>query len=169
MCDSTTPAVASARTEQASRQLHPVAGWERDGLVTGRARTAGRRQPDRHRPSTRARSPRTRRSAERSGTRPGPDGPHGGVRRYLPSFMRWCRVRLRSFLCFFLRIFLRRFLTRDGKRQALLHSVPKRFRRSIRFTRKLASRRTEPSLSAFGGSATGEIRRSPPSSATNSR
>ena len=50
-----------------------------------------------------------------------------------------------------------------------VHSVPKRFRRSIRFTRKLASRRTEPSLSAFGGAATGEIRRSPPSSPTNSR
>ena len=35
---------------------------------------------------------------------------------YLPSFMRWCRVRFRSFLCFFLRIFLRRFLISDGKR-----------------------------------------------------
>jgi hypothetical protein len=30
--------------------------------------------------------------------------------------MRWCRVRFRSFLCFFLRIFLRRFLISDGKR-----------------------------------------------------
>jgi hypothetical protein len=38
-----------------------------------------------------------------------------GVPAYLPSFMRWCRVRFRSFLCFFLRIFLRRFLISDGK------------------------------------------------------
>ena len=36
--------------------------------------------------------------------------------RYLPSFMRWCRVRFRSFLCFFLRIFFLRFLIRDGTR-----------------------------------------------------
>ena len=40
---------------------------------------------------------------------------HAG-RAYLPSFMRWCRVRFRSFLCFFFRIFLRRFLISDGKR-----------------------------------------------------
>ena len=33
---------------------------------------------------------------------------------YLPSFKRWCRVRFRSFLCFFLRIFFLRFLIRDG-------------------------------------------------------
>ena len=37
-----------------------------------------------------------------------------GSVRYLPSFMRWCRVRFRSFLCFFLRIFFLRFLIRDG-------------------------------------------------------
>jgi hypothetical protein len=88
--------------------------------------------------------------------------------RYLPSFIRWCRVRLRSFLCFFLRIFLRRFFTSDGKLPPF-HSVPKRFRRSTRFARKFSSRRTEPSLSAFGASATGEMSRSPWSSVTYSR
>ena len=38
---------------------------------------------------------------------------------YLPSFIRWWRVRFRSFLCFFFRIFLRRFLISDGKRSSL--------------------------------------------------
>jgi hypothetical protein len=41
------------------------------------------------------------------------------LRRYLPSFRRWCRVRLSSFLCFFLRIFFRRFFTRDGNDPSL--------------------------------------------------
>ncbi len=38
---------------------------------------------------------------------------------YLPSFIRWWRVRFRSFLCFFFRIFLRRFLINDGTRATL--------------------------------------------------
>ena len=38
---------------------------------------------------------------------------------YLPSFIRWWRVRFRSFLCFFFRIFLRRFLISDGKHSSL--------------------------------------------------
>src|SRR4026209_2598585 len=40
-------------------------------------------------------------------------------RRYLPSFRRWCRVRLSSFLCFFLRIFFLRFFTSDGNEPRL--------------------------------------------------
>ena len=51
----------------------------------------------------------------RNGSRPARFGtPTWGSVRYLPSFMRWCRVRFRSFLCFFLRIFFLRFLIRDG-------------------------------------------------------
>src|SRR6187399_2106161 len=41
-----------------------------------------------------------------SGSDPGRFGmPTWGLVRYLPSFKRWWRVRFRSFLCFFLRIF----------------------------------------------------------------
>src|SRR5919201_3970539 len=46
--------------------------------------------------------------------RPRIGAPTPRIPRYLPSRSRWCRVRLRSFLCFFLRIFFRRFFTRDG-------------------------------------------------------
>ena len=43
----------------------------------------------------------------------GPPCPNGG--RYLPCWRRCQRVFFNSFLCFFFRIFLRRFLTTEGK------------------------------------------------------
>src|SRR5881397_3837372 len=47
----------------------------------------------------------------------GPPCPNGG--RYLPCWRRAQRVFFNSFLCFFFRIFLRRFLTTEGKLQVL--------------------------------------------------
>jgi hypothetical protein len=108
--------------------------------------------------------------------------------------LRCQRVFFRSFLCFFFRIFLRRFLTRDGKlrpfqlferepkeckgtrpgpcrrgRSRPGQSVPNRFRRSIRRMWKVSSSRTEPSFSALGASETGEMSRRTPSSDECSR
>src|SRR5262245_2495350 len=56
-----------------------------------------------------------------------------------------------------------------GWHASFSYSDPNKVRRSTRFARKDASRRTEPSLSAFGPSATGEMSRSTPSSVACSR
>ncbi len=45
------------------------------------------------------------------------------VVRYLPMARRWKRVRLSIFLCFFFRIRLRRFLTRDPMRTTKLPAI----------------------------------------------
>src|SRR4030095_2855407 len=94
--------------------------------------------------------------------------PRGALLRLLPQLQPLVPGALEELLVLLLAHLLPALLD-QGRQPIAFHSVPKRFRRSTRLMRYVSSRRTEPSLSALGASATGESSRSPPSSGTCSK
>ena len=145
--------------EQTALEHDAIAGLERDGP---RAREI-RRPLDRRTPrgrSRRARPPRA--DGPRTGPSRAATGLLAALLATLPAGL------LQQLLVFLLPHLLAAFL--DQRRHAAIsYSDPNRFRRSTRLARYDASRRTDPSLSAFGPSATGEISLSTPSSGACSR
>src|ERR671910_762080 len=109
---------------------------------------------DRRAACARARRRSSRRRTD--GPRPGP--PRAPVRLLTTLLTALPAGLLQQLLVLLLPHLLAAFL--DQRRHAAIsYSDPNRLRRSTRLARKDASRRTDPSLSALGPSATGEISR----------